>query len=855
MQLALLPLLLAPLVQAPSEAPPLQHLVQVELREEGPGLPRLAALGIDLSHSHAGDAAEVGGALRTLELVVSSEELRLLRAAGFDAEVRIEDLAAHYAARLAQAAPAGAPAHGAWLNPPFASGSMGGYYTWSELVSVMDQLRAAHPTLVSQRVSLGQSHEGRDLWMFRISDNPSVDEPEPEVRFDALHHAREPEGMQTALYFACWLVEEYGTDPLATYLVNEREMYFVLCVNPDGYEYNRQTSPGGGGLWRKNRRNNGGGVYGVDLNRNYPFAWGFDDQGSSGSTSSETYRGASAASEPEVQAMVSFLASREFGTALSIHTYGSWWLAPRGYTSGGPANEAEYDEVGALATEFNGMPYGPASDLLYLANGTTLDHDHATHGTLAWSPELGNSGDGFWPVQARIEPIAEENRLGLARTALAAGSYPRLESVDAVELSGDGDGAFEGGEELELLVSLRNSGRLPASSIEVELVQVDPRLEATLPLAQAGPVAPFSSAALASGPRLRILPGTAQGSYGYTLEVRSGGWSQEVAGEVLVGQQQVVASFDFEAAGDEGWTVGAPDDATTGNWVRLDPIGTQAQPEDDHTTGAGNTRCWFTGQGSVGGSVGEADVDGGTTSLLSPVFDLAGAAGARLSYWRWYDNASGASPGADVFEVDLSNDGGASWVPAEVVGPTGPGTTGGWAQVELELGTLLPLTDQVRLRFRASDLGAGSIVEAALDDLTITVPSAGDCAAPTRYCTAMPGSGGLPARIDWAGSTGIGDDDLTLLADSLPPGGFGLFFHGAGPASTPLGDGLLCVATPIQRLGVTQADATGAASRVLPLTGAFTAGTTRCFQYWYRDVAGGPAGFNFSDALLVTFCD
>lgn len=855
MALSSLPLALALLAPLQPQQDPQQHLVRVELREDGPGMQRLAALGLDLTHAHPGDAHDTGGALRTLELVATDEDLAAIRAAGFPAEVRIEDLAAHYEARLAQAAPAGVPAYGAWLSPPFASGGMGGYYTYGQLVSVMDQLHTAYPSLVTQRVSLGLSHQNRALWMFKISDNPGVDEAEPEARFDSLHHAREPEGMQSSLYFALWLLEEYGSDPLATYLVNERELYFVLCVNPDGYEYNRQTSPGGGGLWRKNRRNNGGGSVGVDLNRNYPFAWGFDDQGSSGSSTSEVYRGPSAGSEPEVQAMVSFMASRDFETALSVHTFGSWWLAPNGYTTGGPANEAEYNEVGALATEINGMPYGPASELLYLANGTTLDHDHSTHGTLAWTPELGNSDDGFWPVQGRIEPIAEENRLGFARTALAAGAYLRLESVDLVEVVGDGDDSVEGGEELELLVGLRNSGRLASGPVTVELVDLDARLVATLPVAQSGSVGSFASATPAAGPRLRVLPGTAQGVYDYSLEVRAGGWSEVVPGQLVVGETVTVASFDFEAGGNQGWTVGSPDDATTGRWVRDDPNGTDAQPEDDHTAGAGNLRCWFTGQGSVGGSLGEADVDGGTTTLVSPAFDLAGADSARLSYWRWYDNVSGASPNADVFEVDLSNDDGGSWSPAEVVGPTGPGTSGGWTQVTLELESLLPLTSQMRVRFRASDLGDGSIVEAAIDDVVLSVLGPGDCPAPERYCTTSPNSTGAAARIDWSGSTGVADDDFALTADGLLPGGFGLFFHGAGPASTPLGEGTLCVSTPIQRLGISQADSTGAVSRAVGLGGPFAAGTTRCFQYWYRDVAGGPVGFNFSDGLEVLFCN
>ncbi len=173
---------------------------------------------------------------------------------------------------------------------------------------------------------------------------------------------------------------------------------------------------------------------------------------------------------------------------------------------------------------------------------------------------------------------------------------------------------------------------------------------------------------------------------------------------------------------DEGWTAGLPDDtATTGQWERVDPIGTDAQPEDDHTVLG--TLCWITGQGTPGGSIGENDVDGGRTTLISPALDLSGQGDPSLGYWRWYSNDKGSSPGEDVFTVEISNDGGATWVPVETVGPTGPGTTGGWLYHDLRVADFVTPTGDVRLRFIAADEGAGSIVEAAVDDVTLV-----DCA-------------------------------------------------------------------------------------------------------------------------------
>ncbi|MEO0652209.1 MAG: choice-of-anchor B family protein, partial [Planctomycetota bacterium] len=185
-----------------------------------------------------------------------------------------------------------------------------------------------------------------------------------------------------------------------------------------------------------------------------------------------------------------------------------------------------------------------------------------------------------------------------------------------------------------------------------------------------------------------------------------------------------VASFDMESTA--GWVGGvAGDTASTGVWTRVDPIGTDAQPETDNPSGAG-TRAWVTGQGSFGGSLGENDVDDGFTTLLSPVLDLAGQPGARVRFACWYDNG-GNSAKDDVFDVDISNDGGQSWVEVERLGPFGPGTDGGWVERAFSIGEFVAPTGQVRLRFRARDEGDGSIVEAAIDDVVVTVLDCPDC--------------------------------------------------------------------------------------------------------------------------------
>ena len=192
----------------------------------------------------------------------------------------------------------------------------------------------------------------------------------------------------------------------------------------------------------------------------------------------------------------------------------------------------------------------------------------------------------------------------------------------------------------------------------------------------------------------------------------------------LVGTVTTVFADDFET--DKGWTVGdTGDNATTGLWTRNDPQGTAAQPEDDHTPAPG-VNCWVTDY-RAGTSIGDYDVDNGKTTLKSPTFSLAGLADATVSYWRWYSNNQGADPNNDTFPIDISNDGGSTWTRVETVGPTGAEAGGGWYYHEFQVASFVTPTAQMKMRFVAADLNAGSIVEAAVDDFRV---AAFDCVSP-----------------------------------------------------------------------------------------------------------------------------
>ncbi len=180
----------------------------------------------------------------------------------------------------------------------------------------------------------------------------------------------------------------------------------------------------------------------------------------------------------------------------------------------------------------------------------------------------------------------------------------------------------------------------------------------------------------------------------------------------------VIAYYDMET--DQGWTVGdVGDNATSGIWVRVDPNGVwyngiEVQPEDDATPDPG-VMCYITGNDPPGSSQGVDDVDNGQTTLLSPWINLAGSSQVQLSYRRWYTNDTGSSPGLDYWVVQVTSDG-TTWVDLERT----TASDRSWALKQFMLDSYVPLTSTMRLRFIASDVAPGSIVEAGVDEVKLT---------------------------------------------------------------------------------------------------------------------------------------
>ncbi|MCK9994961.1 MAG: hypothetical protein KAH56_01635 [Candidatus Krumholzibacteria bacterium] len=308
----------------------------------------------------------------------------------------------------------------------------GAYHTWSENIAFIDSLRLLYPDVISAKWSIGQSLEGREIWAFRISDNPDIDENEPEILIDGAHHAREIMSSEFPIMFAEYLARGYGSDTEISWLLNNRELYIVPIVNPDGFIYNEMTNPDGGGMWRKNRRDNGDGTFGVDLNRNYTYQWGYDDNGSSPTTSALTYRGPSAGSEPETQVMMDFINSRNFRTHDSVHTFSNVVIYPWSYVDAPAPDNAVLASMSNEMTRYNGYLPGQGSQILYFTNGGARDwaygatNEHAK--VFSFTTEIGGYGDGFWPSEARRDELFQENIWPHIYLMRAAGAFVAVHS-------------------------------------------------------------------------------------------------------------------------------------------------------------------------------------------------------------------------------------------------------------------------------------------------------------------------------------------------------------------------------------------------------------------------------------------
>jgi len=300
------------------------------------------------------------------------------------------------------------------------------YRDYSQIRDALLGIQGQHSD-ISRVFDIGDSWEktqgiaDRDIIAIKISDNVAVEEDEPEVLIMALHHAREWSTSELALMIADNLTDSYGNDSRTSWLVDNREIWIVPVVNPDGLDYALAHDQ----WWRKNRHHNSDGSYGVDLNRNYngsengdsAGAWG--GAGSSHVTTDEIYCGEYAFSEPETCAVRDLVKGHDFSVAIDLHSYGQWVMWPWGYTNATTVDDPDLQKIGKDFAALNG--YHPAQSIaLYPTTGDTIDWMYGSANIYAFCFEVG----------LEFHPMKSDNVWGIIHNNMAPAKL-------AIEVAGD----------------------------------------------------------------------------------------------------------------------------------------------------------------------------------------------------------------------------------------------------------------------------------------------------------------------------------------------------------------------------------------------------------------------------------
>lgn len=626
----------------------------------------------------------------------------------------------------------------------------GDYYadfrTIDEASSHLDQLAANYPELVTQ-ITLGQSHEGRDIRGIVI--RAGEDNGRNAVLFNGCQHAREWISPMTVMYIGEQLLQGYGSDAQITQLLDRLEVIVVPIVNPDGYAFTYEA--GGNRFWRKNRRDNAGSCEGVDLNRNWGADWN-GGQSTSNDPCSDIYVGPSSMSEPEVQALANYCLNHgNIVAQIDYHSYSELILEPRGYSSDPPP---DWDELHALGismrdaiADVHGHSYTTDTpcNILYCASGTLIDWPYETYGAAAYTIELrpisGGVG-GFDPPPSEIQPCAAENLQG-ALAMLdwfgASMSVSLPEGAPSVVMTGETTSfpvqiasINEDADTADLLWRGDGGAYTPVSLT----YDGGDLYSATLPAFDCDATPEFYVEVVSTFGTVVHLPA------GAPIDVFT-----------AVPMSAIETVFEDDGETDGAWQTSG--DATDGQWDRGVPAGGGVRG-DPPTDFDGSGACWLTDN-----VAGNSDVDGGTVRLTSPALTFDGG-GFELSYARWFSNDFGAAPGQDRFLVEWTEDPSAGmWQPLETVGPAGDGTHGGWIEVSFTLDDVagMPSAGTIWVRFSAEDIGDGSVVEAGVDAIILQRMM---CEDDTEPCLGdLDGNGSVDVEDVLAVLSAFGSDDAS----------------------------------------------------------------------------------------------
>lgn len=433
---------------------------------------------ISLGSANVGELTSLGIGIDHVQFVandeivteLSEDEVDIIRQHGYKTEVLIDDVGKHYRGLNGPAESyKTTPIDGTPMN--FALGHYAGYYTYDEMISIFKLMRAAFPHLISQLTQIDSFHsiEGRPIYWLRVSNKPDEEQAgKNQILYTSLHHAREPGSLSQMIYFLWHLLENYDKDEKLRALLDNTEMYFIPCINPDGYIYNITTNPNGGGMWRTNRRRATYSVVGVDLNRNYGYKWGIDNKGSQPNVGGETSRGMAPFSEPETQAVKWFVEKHQFKIALNYHSFSQAFIYPWGHENTKCPDSVTYVALADVLTKENDYRQGNCFEMLgYLANGSSEDWMYGEQSTknkvFAFTPEVGS---GFYESISQIIPTCRQS---LASNINAAALLlPFLAVTPDTQVKGiEGHISFE----------LSNSGFSKTADVKVVFEPLDNRFE------------------------------------------------------------------------------------------------------------------------------------------------------------------------------------------------------------------------------------------------------------------------------------------------------------------------------------------------------------------------------------------
>jgi hypothetical protein len=418
----------------------------------------------------------------------AQSQLDQIRAKGFRTEVTYQDVADKFWQMIGK-------------RDPQLLRDFGLFYTYWEMRDSVNAFVSRYPA-ICKKDSLGRSYQNLALLSMKISDNVATDEGEPAMCINGATHAREPMGTHLCIDFAQWLLYNYGTDSLATWLVNNRQIYIVPVMNPDGYRYN-SDSGGSTSNIRKNRHLYSGqtsSTAGVDLNRNYGYRWGYDNSGSSPNVTDLTYRGPARFSEIETQEARDYYLPKKIRTQNDYHSYGPYNLCVWGYDDIEPIPDSvtvwEILDSMRAKNGYSAARTGPIYRVLYAANGgscewetkDTLHNGVQKFSTYAVSIEC-NQTDFWqgWNNQTVITTNINECRpINIYFAKIAGVFFDNLQMRVADTILGNHTCQLDPNENSHMWFSLRNRAIHPldsAYSVSGNLVSLDTQVTVTDPAA------------------------------------------------------------------------------------------------------------------------------------------------------------------------------------------------------------------------------------------------------------------------------------------------------------------------------------------------------------------------------------